>query len=973
MLKKRKTNRPIQNWKKGIAILIWHWLVIGIFAQSSTQFPEISTREGLPTYSTRRVVELSSGSIAIATDAGFHYAPKNQPALAKIKESVGVQQCWDLHVDGNKIYVATYNYGLYIFDVREGNLIKHFNHPQLIKIRKFRKIKNRLFCIARRGVFEIKNDRLILILKSSTDLPDGNMPMDIFIRKNKLHVLSYPQHIILQQQQNGSWANWQQQLALNGQSHLTTHFCNLTAFQTDSFLFIGGVNQYVVIDAQDRWTLHRIEAKNRESWAFWDFQLYQNQIYGAVSNSNDFNEGYLHLHIPGKTSYTPTSGQSLWSITPSKFRDALWVSTSTNGVHLTLQPSNNLLNTKVLNSQFKATEHFIVQHTSYEIYIYLKSESNPSTNSVVHIKNDDRIREALEINGSLFLFGAKYLWKYNQQTQKIDTVFATETYQWALVRDGLIWLFKPYENVWTYNPTTKILSDTKFESKADCVKRSKQNIFYHIMGKGFAYINNKGQQFKLNTNHPINQYTLNFEVVHDKLLIENGNAYDYYQIDLKTNTLRYLRSVNLTAIFGDIPIFQVHSNGHYLYLYLRNYLVELELTNDPVPIKIKRQIYLGQWRIQGLVSQLSPDQFLIDRGNTAQVISLKNQAHSGFQLQYSYRNLPESFFRPFLYVNTQKNFRINIKSNSYFDQNRSLYQVDLVDVDRTEHQYGFFRGDANYWINGIEQGKYNLSVSSHQLWRSQFILGTTDFYRDLPFWLMLLSLLTLLYWVFYNQLKTQESQQKRIATLQLKTLQSNFNPHFIYNSMSLIQSLIISSETKKAIDVTARLAKLNRLFLSNSNKELIYLKEELDFIKEYVAMEKLRFESDTDFPFRVIVSSKVRLTEWLIPPLILQPLIENAIKHGVLVSKGSAEIIVNISLYNPNTLNINIINTQANPNKKRIHGMGIGNQLVIDRLAILNELYPNQFNSHFEFGFNDDKEYVAQIQITRIEQQLPKP
>jgi LytS/YehU family sensor histidine kinase len=190
--------------------------------------------------------------------------------------------------------------------------------------------------------------------------------------------------------------------------------------------------------------------------------------------------------------------------------------------------------------------------------------------------------------------------------------------------------------------------------------------------------------------------------------------------------------------------------------------------------------------------------------------------------------------------------------------------------------------------------------------------------------------------------------------------------------MSLIQSLIIGSETKKAIDVTARLAKLNRLFLSNSNKELILLKEELDFIKEYVAMEKLRFESDTDFPFRVIVSAKVRVSEWLIPPLILQPLIENAIKHGVLVSKNHPEIIVDIRLANANTLNIDVINTHANPNKKRVHGLGIGNQLVIDRLAIFNELYPNQFHSSFQYGFNASKEYVAQIQITRIEQNTPK-
>lgn len=917
-------------------------------------------------------MELSSGSLIIATDAGLHYAPNDQLSLARIKETVGVQQCWDLHVAGNTLYIATYNNGLYVFDLSKGNLIQHFNHPQLLKIRRFRAVKNRLFCIARQGVFEIKGNRLQQILQSNKDLPEGNMPMDLFIHHNQLHVLSYPKRLIVQQQTKGNWVSWNDLLAKQGFTYPEKHFSNLCAFQTDSMIFLGGVNQYTVIDQKDRFSMHTIEAKNSESWAFWDFQIHKQRIYGAVANTNDFNDGYLHSHIPGVTSYQPSHGQSLWSVTPSRIRDALWVATSTNGVHLTIQPKNNELPTTEFNTQIKATEHYIIQHRATELLLRPIADINRSKSSIIGIKNDDRIRHAFEMNGNLYLLGAKYLWQYNAQSQLLDSVIAAEVFQWAIARNGLIWLFKPYNNVWTYNPATKVLSDTKFEAKADCVKLSNGCFYYHVMGKGIAYIDEKGQQSPLQANRPFNQFTLNFEVVKDKLLIENGNTFDCYFIDQKSKSLTYKSTINLTAVFRDMPILQILSDGQHLYLYTGSYLIEIELTDRLVPIVVKRQLYLGQWRIQGTVILVGKDHFVIDRGNTAQSINLQDGGPPNFQVQYSYHGDPSSFLHPYFSVNTEKNFRITVNSPNYFDQLRTIYSVDLVDVSSANHQYGFFRGDAYYWINGIGQGKFNLVVSAFNQWQSQFILGTTDFYRDLPFWLMLLSLLTLLYWVFYNQVKTQESQQKRIATLQLKTLQSNFNPHFIYNSMSLIQSLIIGSETKKAIDVTARLAKLNRLFLSNSNKELILLKEELDFIKEYVAMEKLRFESDTDFPFRVIVSAKVRVSEWLIPPLILQPLIENAIKHGVLVSKNHPEIIVDIRLANANTLNIDVINTHANPNKKRVHGLGIGNQLVIDRLAIFNELYPNQFHSSFQYGFNASKEYVAQIQITRIEQNTPK-
>ena len=942
-------------------------MIVAAFAQTLPQLPEISTRDGLPTPSTRRVVELPSGSVLVATDGGLHYAPKNQPVLSRIKQYVGTQQCWDLHVSGNTLMVATYNNGLYLFDLERGNLIQHYNDPNLKKIRRIRSIKGRMFCIARYGIYEIIGNKLKLRLVSARDLPPDNMPMDVFIRRGKLHALSYPGNEIVQQQSNGQWKSWNAILKSQGTVIPTPEFDNICAFQTDTSVILGGVNHYTIIDDRDRWHLYTLETTHSESWAFWDFQIHRNQIYAAVSNSNDFNDGFLHMHYPHIKTYKPPHSQSLWSITPSKFRDAIWISTETNGVHLLIQPSHNQFIPTDFSTKIQASEHFIVGNNPSYLTIDYQPDPNvprdPFATKTLICK--DRIRNVVEINHILYLMGAKKLWQYNPKTQELKDILVSEAFQWIEVRDSLIWLFKPYDNVWTFHPKTGKLTDTRFVAKADCVRKSNGLFYYHIMGSGFAYIDAQGQQHLLKSNRPINQYTLNFEIVRDLLLIENGNAYDVYKINVKNRSLRFQKTLNFGSAFRDFSVLQTLSDGNNLYLYSGNYLLQVSMNEGKNPIKILQQIYLGQWRIHGPIIQAGK-RFIVDRGNTIQSIRFQGIDPPIFEVRYSYHDEPESFFRPFFAVNTEKNFRITVHGTRYFDLLRSLYSVDMVDVKSGTNQYGFFKGDAYYWINGIGQGKFNLAVSLQNQWKSQFIIGTTEFYRDFPFWLMLLSILTLLYWVFYNQVRTQESQQKRIATLQLKTLQSNFNPHFIYNSMSLIQSLIIGSETKKAIDVTARLAKLNRLFLSNSNKELIMLKDELDFIKEYVAMEKLRFESDTDFPFQIQLSSKVRVTEWLLPPLILQPIIENAIKHGVLVAKQSAEIIVNIALENPQTLNIDIINTQANPNKKRTGGMGIGNQLVSDRLAIFNELYPNQFRADFTFGFNEVKEYHANIKITRL-------
>ena len=919
--------------------------------------------DGLPTASTRRIIEINSGTVLIATDAGLHYAPKEQPSLEKIKTQVGTQQCWDLHLNQNTLTIATYNDGLYVFDISTGNLIQHFKKEQLHKIRRLREINGKLYCIARQGIYEIKGNKAILKF-SASQLPENNMPMDLFFWQAKMHVLSYPQRVILQQQNNGSWLSLQDILKQKNLNYPLQYFCNLTAFSSNNFIYLGGVNAYTQLDTHGNMKQFTLKSHFYESWAFWDFQIHKNIMYAAVSNTADFNDGYLHVHDPQTLQYDPPHQQSIWSITPSKFKDALWISSETNGAHLLVQPNTNPFKPTDFVTQVKATSHFIVRHN----LSYLSIQNNPRPGSAKFLnefKSPDRIREIAEINGELYLMGSEELWKFNPKKGSLDSLFNCSQYQWMFEKNGLLWFFEPYGSVYTFHPNHSLPTKTNIIAKADCVRKYNNNIYYHIMGEGFAMIDEHGRAFKLNSQSPIIPYTLNFEVIQNKLILQNANQYDVYLIDQKNHTIRYQNKMNFTEAFRDFQIIQTFSDGKFLYLYTGKYLVKLNMANPKKSIEIVQQLYLGQWRNQGPVIQLD-NQFVIDRGNTVQSVMFEPFSNPAFNVKYSYSDDPGSIFRPYFSVNTEKNFKITVNGNHYFNNLRSLYSVELTDMFSKEKQVGFFRGDAYYWINGIGKGKFNLAVSLGNTWRSHFIIGTTEYYRDFPFWLMLLSLLTLLYWVFYNQTKNQESLQKRIATLRLQTLQSNFNPHFIFNSMSLIQSLIIGAETKKAVDVTARLAKLNRLFLSNSQKELIYLKDELDFIKEYVAMEKMRFESDTNFPFQIKVSSKVKITEWLIPPLILQPLVENAIKHGVLASKQISEITIAIELFTPNSIQINIINSGAVPSRKRSTGMGMGNQLVSDRISVFNELYPNQFHATFTFGPNANKEYVANIRIEKL-------
>jgi LytS/YehU family sensor histidine kinase len=105
------------------------------------------------------------------------------------------------------------------------------------------------------------------------------------------------------------------------------------------------------------------------------------------------------------------------------------------------------------------------------------------------------------------------------------------------------------------------------------------------------------------------------------------------------------------------------------------------------------------------------------------------------------------------------------------------------------------------------------------------------------------------------------------------------NPHFIFNCLNSIDYYIIKNETEKASDYLNRFSRLIRLILQNSRAEYVNLKDELEALKLYMEMESLRF--DDRFDYVVQVGSGLQVDKLEIPPLLLQPYVENAIWHGL--------------------------------------------------------------------------------------------
>ncbi|MEM7102538.1 MAG: tetratricopeptide repeat protein [Bacteroidota bacterium] len=142
--------------------------------------------------------------------------------------------------------------------------------------------------------------------------------------------------------------------------------------------------------------------------------------------------------------------------------------------------------------------------------------------------------------------------------------------------------------------------------------------------------------------------------------------------------------------------------------------------------------------------------------------------------------------------------------------------------------------------------------------------------------------------------KTREKQEsefnEKISRLKMQALQAQMNPHFIFNSMNAIQQFITTNDSESAMLYLSSFARLIRLIFEYSQRTSISLSDEIEFLKLYLKLENLRFKNKIEV--NLSLSSEIDKENTKVPPLLVQPLIENAFKHGLMhkASGGKLEI-----------------------------------------------------------------------------------
>ncbi|WNJ15941.1 histidine kinase [Pontibacter sp. G13] len=216
-------------------------------------------------------------------------------------------------------------------------------------------------------------------------------------------------------------------------------------------------------------------------------------------------------------------------------------------------------------------------------------------------------------------------------------------------------------------------------------------------------------------------------------------------------------------------------------------------------------------------------------------------------------------------------------------------------------------------------------------------------------------------------IRSYRSKRRANQLLALKSLRSQMNPHFIFNSLNSINSFISRQDERSANKYLADFSKLMRAVMENSEHDFVPLNTELHVLRLYVGLEHFRFQDKFDFEFEV--SDEIDIDELDIPPMLVQPYIENAVWHGLRYLPEKGHLSVHFSQTDKNLI-VEIVDngigrekSQALKTKNQRAQKSTGIRNTQSRLAIIKELYSWEVKVEISDAFPDTDHVGTRVVI----------
>ena len=255
-----------------------------------------------------------------------------------------------------------------------------------------------------------------------------------------------------------------------------------------------------------------------------------------------------------------------------------------------------------------------------------------------------------------------------------------------------------------------------------------------------------------------------------------------------------------------------------------------------------------------------------------------------------------------------KKIEISFNTNGFLSSQKVAYEYQL-----NGSEWMPLNLNRSVIFNNLESGDYSFRLrnsTGSQPLSLNFSIAT-PFYKSVFFYLAISALIIALSgWHFEKKAKTiKQKEQIKLAQkqkeleniyLKIESLRSQMNPHFIFNALNAIQDYILKNETKLARHYLVKFSKLIRTYLDHSQADEINLKEEIDALELYLQLEQDRFKKA--FNYTIKVDSEIDTSSIWLPTFLIQPYVENAIKHGFVNQEGDKSITIAIQFHHPHLI-----------------------------------------------------------------------
>jgi two-component sensor histidine kinase len=615
---------------------------------------------------------------------------------------------------------------------------------------------------------------------------------------------------------------------------------------------------------------------------------FKDKSFGAVCKDREGNlwlgtqnEGILfipniELKLLSLNNYRP--------LTLDIHRDSLYIGTLNNQI-LTMNLKSFMYNTIRSEYENKEVKYIYLDTLKNNIIYYSNSFYIINKKGKLIKSINTATKEVIRLDDKYFAFAAS-----GRCGLYLDSTYSLKTSIWDKLVDGKILKSHDLKEI-------QFISGVRGKTVA---YNPPSEIIYYGTNKGLFYIHpslvqKKFDEIKYNNQSIFISKLLNYQ---DKI-IAFGTFGELYMID-RENNIQKIAIKNVHA--NSIKNVSVLDNNIYI---ISDVTIGYLKPTSANSFELKKiQTYIQTSEVNDLAIYKNQLILALEKGLLMIDLHLPNNKEVKPLLAinqltidnkiYDYHTSPEVKY-------TQNDVKIDYSILSFSNQTYQLeYKINDEKWNRESNQ------SRELKLSSLKPGDYTVLLrlaNTNQIKTLHFIIHK-PYWAEYWFIALVIALIGSFAYYLYHW-KIREIQQhntllaekmaieKNLNKSILASIRAQMNPHFFYNALNTIQSFIFANDKRNASAYLSKFSKLTRMILEMSERDTILLEEEILALTLYLDLEQIRFNGD--FTFAINVSKNVEVNQLKIPSMIIQPYIENAIKHGLLHKKADKVLVINIS------------------------------------------------------------------------------